>query len=91
MAELASSGIAVPYEAGGTATGLLEYDCQTDAAGRAWFYLAFGTTTRPHAKVPVFWRGDFPTQNIIGLDMDAVIQLGGLIQGTLTNGILRMR
>lgn len=88
----------VPYRAAGpagtgTAKLILEADCATDAVGN--IYLGTLATTEntlgiTFTDTDCFVAGTFRTTELIGLDLQAVHQLGRLIEGTLADGILVM-
>ncbi len=84
------NGVFFPYSGQAQPKCLLEYDCMTDGCGRAWFYVAFGKDYRPYDKAPAFFRGTFRCEDLVGLDENAVIALGRLIEGDYLTGILRM-
>ena len=90
LAEANGVGIFTPYAPGMRPKCLLEYDCKTDGAGRAWYYVALGTEHKPFEKVSAYFNGMFRCQDLVGLDQNAVIALGRLIEGDYINGILKM-
>jgi hypothetical protein len=73
---------------------ILEADCVTDAQG----IITVAATTpgtgyasnEPTDRVYAFESGAFATADLVGLDAQAVSQLGRLIQGTVTQGILML-
>lgn len=87
MAE--QNGVFFPYS-GSQPKCILEYDCKTDGAGRAWYYIAIGMDVRPLDKASAFFKGAFRCQELVGLDQNAVIVLGRLLEGDYLNGILRV-
>jgi hypothetical protein len=76
------------------AKGLLMYDCTTDTNGNITHsYEAGQSSFIPGATglvTPIFWRGIFRTTDLIGLDANAVSQLGRLVSGTITAGLLEV-
>ncbi len=83
------NGVFFPYS-GSQPKCILEYDCKTDAAGRAWYYIAIGMDVRPLDKASAFFKGTFNCQDLTGLDQNAAIALGRLLEGDYLNGILRV-
>lgn len=75
-----------------TAAAILQYDCASDSSGLVT--LGTASTGGPYGQkyraVPAFFRGTFRTSELVGLDAAAVTDLGRLIEGTLSAGILRM-
>lgn len=73
---------------------ILEYDCATDGDGNitlASLVVDEGVLQdRKYEKVHAFVAGSFSCGDLVGLDGQAISQLGRLIGGTLSNGILRM-
>lgn len=73
-----------------TAKAILPWDVATDAGGN----ITLGTTTgggefnETWRTVPVYVNGYFATQDLVGLDATAVTQLGHLVTGTTTLGVL---
>lgn len=67
-------------------------DCCTDASGRV--YLATLTPgqgalgDRPTDRADVYLTGVFRTQELVGLDAQAAAQLGRLVEGTTSQGLL---
>jgi hypothetical protein len=90
MSEVLGYGIFTPYLPGMVASCILQYDCKTDQSGRVWYYLAFGTDERPIEKAQAFFRGFFFCETLVGLDENAIANLGRLIEGNVSSGILRM-
>jgi hypothetical protein len=74
--------------------GILQHDYATDAAGNITLGPAAGASewgqTQPYADV--FYSGDFATGELVGLDAAAITNSGGwrLLNGTVTNGIIRL-
>lgn len=67
---------------------ILAYACSTDGSGNVTLTGEWGATVK---AAPAFMRGYFATQDLVGLDQNAVNLLGGsLIQGTVANGIVRI-
>jgi hypothetical protein len=75
-----------------TARGLLQYDVAVDSSGD----ITFGTSTgggpfgQKFKSCPMFVEGTFNTADIAGLDTNAVADLGRLLKGSVTAGLLRM-
>jgi hypothetical protein len=87
-------GTFAPYASGNTdgsqnPIGLLRYDCVTDANGIITLGSGpagtseWGQTTR---SVDMFFCGVFRTEDLVGLDSNAVQKIGRLINGTLAKG-----
>jgi hypothetical protein len=66
----------------------------TDASGNITFSATAATVGGPYGETfttaPVYYKGTFATGDLVGLDAGAVSELGRLIQGTTTNGILEL-
>jgi hypothetical protein len=88
-------GTYAPYASGNTdgsqiPTAVLQYACTTDASGN----VSPGTSTsgnewgvtRKYASV--YMAGEFLTDDLVGLDANAVTKLGRLVQGTVAHGRL---
>lgn len=95
----ATPGTYDKYDGGGAgglevARALLEYDCQTDSNGLITLSSVASTDGGEHGEklltAPAFVKGMFQTADLTGLDADAVAELGRLVQGSTTNGILLM-
>ncbi len=68
------------------AKGILQYACTVDAQGNITLTGEWGQTTK---AAPVYMGGFFQTSELVGLDDNAVAQLGGaIVEGTLASGIL---
>jgi hypothetical protein len=73
---------------------ILEHDCATDASGNVTLGPTAGGSewgqTQPYASA--FFAGDFATGELVGLDAAALTNRPswGLINGTVTNGVLRL-
>jgi hypothetical protein len=91
-------GIMTAYDATATTggqvpKGVLEFDCATDASGNITLGTGtggglFGTYVQ---SVPVFYKGDFATGELTGLDEAALAAAGWrLISGTIYNGVVRL-
>lgn len=74
------------------ARAICQYDCVTDSSGNITFGSQSGGGEHGETSkdAPVFVRGTFQTSDLTGLDSYAVADLGRLIEGVLTNGLLRM-
>jgi hypothetical protein len=92
----ATPGTYGPYATGnvdGTQNpiGVLQYTCVTDASGN----ITFGSGPVGSAEwgqtfktAPMYYTGEFRTEDLVGLDAGAVTKLGRLTQGTTTSGTL---
>lgn len=70
-----------------TARAIAMYDITTDADGKATIASESGIT---HDTAPVYIGGTFRTDELTGLDDDAVEQLGGfLVSGDVEDGVLK--
>lgn len=70
------------------ATLILEYACTTDASGNITSIGEWGQT---RLTTPAFYMGDFRSQELSGLDANAILKLGArLVEGTNTIGILHL-
>lgn len=74
------------------AKGVLRYDCATDSSGNITFGTAAtgGPYQQTSKSAPVYTSGSFRTEDLTGLDANAVTDLGRLTEGTIVTGILRM-
>ena len=74
------------------ATGICGYDISTDGAGRVTFGTGAlgGEHQETFLTAPIYVKGYFATKDLIGLDSGAVTDLGHLVSGTTTDGILRI-
>jgi hypothetical protein len=72
--------------------GILVYDVQTDASGNATFSETSGREggefDEEYGDVPMYLSGYFNTEDLTGLDLKAVPQLGRLVSGTVADGVL---
>ncbi len=67
---------------------ILQYPVATDATGNLINVNEWAGAIR--YNTPVFTRGDFRTQELIGLDQNAVTKMaGGLSEGSLTVGVFK--
>ncbi len=75
-----------------TAKAIASYDIITDGYGRVTFgnEVAAGQFAVKHRNAPVFISGFFKCEDLTGLDSNAVTDLGRLVRGTTTSGILRV-
>lgn len=73
---------------------VLTYDVTTDADGNVTLSSTAGQIGDEWGGTdqgaPVYFAGTFNTGDLVGLDSNAVSQLGRLVQGTVTTGILRI-
>lgn len=86
-------GVYGPYASGNTdgsqnPKGILKYACATDANGQIWQGLTagsseFGQSTK---DTSMWFRGTFRTEDLVGLDANAITKLGRLIYGTYAKG-----
>jgi hypothetical protein len=67
---------------------LLEYACTTDAAGLITW--GGGEFYEKQPGAPAYYCGTFACADLVGLDAGAVPKLGRLINGTATDGVLRV-
>jgi hypothetical protein len=92
-----TGGTYAAYAAGNTdgsqnAKAILKYPCATDAYGN----VTLGTTAgggewgQAYSYAQVYFTGFFRCQDLVGLDAGAATALGGLVSGTVTNGILEV-
>lgn len=66
---------------------ILMYTVTVDGSGNVTLAGEFGQTQK---GVPAYMGGVFRTQELVGLDANAVTKLGGaLVEGTVTSGIFR--
>lgn len=69
------------------ARAICKYDITTDADGNVTIANESGVT---HNTAPVYVAGTFRTTELVGLDDDAVEQLGGfLVSGSVSDGVFR--
>ncbi len=73
-----------------TARCILSYDCATDAGGNVTFGNGAGDRGESSKDVPAYFIGIFLTTDLVGLDVNGVADLGRLLSGTASNGILSM-
>lgn len=100
MAEItATPGTISTYATGNTdGTGvwgglLNKYDVATDADGNITFGLAAtgGPHGETHLGAPCYYAGTFRTQDLSGVDTDAVADAKArIIEGDLTHGLIRL-
>lgn len=86
----ASTGCYQTYTTG-PAKAILPYACATDSAGRITLGAAatggyIGAETLP--SIGAYFTGIFDTSKIVGMDADAVTDLGRLLSGTYASGVL---
>jgi hypothetical protein len=92
MERISQPGVYYAYDGSYQAKLLLEFDCATDANGQiTQGSLTFGSNNVLVPKASAFWTGTFNTQELVGLDDQALHQLRGTLNaGNLSNGILRL-
>jgi hypothetical protein len=89
-------GLFVPYDDDGTddgrrvAKGICQYSFRTDNLGRVVYA---GANTPPQGgayetTAPVYFKGAFKTSELTGLDDNGAADLGRIIKGTVTDGVL---
>lgn len=88
----AAAGAATPYVNGGsngagTAKTIAMYDFTTDQTGAVSVANEEGTTRR---LAPVYLSGWFRTEDLVNLDATAAGNLGRVVLGSVTNGLLRV-
>jgi len=97
LGQIVGTGKYEAYANAGTADparAIAAYDMQIDASGNVSFSSTalqsgneFGLK---HVSAPVYVGGTFRTNDLVGLDAGAVVDLGGfLMAGSVTDGILR--
>lgn len=90
-----SLGTFAAYAAGNTdgsqnPTCILKFPCATDASGQ----ITYGTVAgggewgQSSISTPAYFGGYFRTQELVGLDANAVTKLGKLSSGTIASGVL---
>jgi hypothetical protein len=89
-------GTYAPYLSGSTdgsqvPKGILRYPCVTDASGN----IAFGAAGneewgQTHKAADMWISGNFRTEDLVGLDANAVSLLGRLVYGTRTHGVIAL-
>jgi hypothetical protein len=77
-----------------TAVGLLAIDASTDNQGRVT-YSASSSAGDEHgqyqASAPLYYKGEFKTADLTGLDSGAVTALGRLIAGSISVGVISLK
>lgn len=75
-----------------SAIGFSEYDVATDAAGNVYFGQQAGSEWgQAYTVAPVAINGDFRAGDLIGLDANALKQMGGrVIAGTISSGVVHI-
>jgi hypothetical protein len=73
-----------------TARCILAYDCATDAGGNITFGNTAGADRYLTKDAPAYFIGIFATTELIGLDAAAVTDLGRLMSGSVSSGVLSM-
>jgi hypothetical protein len=83
-------GLYADAGAGGldTARAILAYDCVVDASGN--ITLGGGEHGQTQLSAPAFFSGWFLASELTGLTAAAVVDLGRLISGSVSSGILRV-
>lgn len=70
---------------------ILVYDVAVDASGNHFLGgQASNEYGESYKAAPAYYAGTFKTDDLTGLDQNAVQQLGRLVSGTTTSGILRV-
>ncbi|MBI1756191.1 MAG: hypothetical protein HYR64_03690 [Fimbriimonas ginsengisoli] len=75
-----------------TARALVAMDVATDPAGR----ITFGTLStggehgEKYPSAPIYYKGEFKTADLTGLDSNALSGFGRLITGSLSDGVLSL-
>lgn len=71
-------------------TAILQYSCVVDSSGNVWIGDTSGASEWGVSnKFAPMWRnGLFATQDLVGLDDNAVAKLGRIVRGNLQNGEL---
>lgn len=89
----ATPGTYGPYASGNTdgtqnPVGVLQYACVTDSSGNITFGNTAGSSEWGNTSkaAPIYMSGYFRTEDLVGLDANAVTKLGRLIQGTTSSG-----
>jgi hypothetical protein len=76
----------------GVARAILVHDIVVDENGAIAYTATTGRTTGEHGETfkdtPVYIAGCFSCADLVGLDANAVADLGRLVQGTYTAGLL---
>lgn len=83
-----------PYASGNTdgtqnPKGALKYAVATDADGRIWLGSVAGTSEFPGGSsidTPMYIKGTFRCEDLVGLDTNAITKLGRLLNGTYAHG-----
>lgn len=77
-----------------TARMILAYDIIVNDAGAITFSTTAGQVGgefgETYNSVPAYYSGTFRTNDLTGLDAAAVTELGALVSGSVTDGILRI-
>ncbi len=75
-----------------TARCILSYDCVTDSGGNVTLGNIAGGGNRGETSkdIPAYFVGIFLSTDLLGLDSNAVADLGRLFSGTAANGVLSM-
>ncbi len=77
----------------GVARGILLYDISVDDAGHITYTTTAGATPewgQTYDTVPMAYAGTFNVADLTGLDANGAADLGRLVSGDATAGILRM-
>ena len=75
-----------------SAKGILAIDIATDAAGRATYgALPFGGEHgEKYPSAPVYYKGEFRTTDLVGLDSNAMSGFARQISGSLGDGVISL-
>lgn len=104
LAQVTASGLFTPYLTAGSggaevARGFLAYDINVLSTGKVVFTTTVGQLSGELGEVynaaPMYYSGTFRTNDLVpagtgGLDAAAVTDLGALVSGTITDGIIRI-
>jgi hypothetical protein len=89
------AGTMAPYDdtnsdGSNIAKGVMEMACKTDALGRITFGDVNTGDERGHTELtaPVFIRGYFRIADLVGLDANGIADLGRVVLGSTTTGVL---
>lgn len=91
LGQITATGVFTAYldtavDGSQTAKKILQYDATTDATG----YVTIGDQGEKQPTAPAWFCGTFRTSELTGLDAAGITDLGRLISGSVTDGILRI-
>lgn len=72
------------------AKAIAQYSFRTDNMGRVVYATGSPEHGDYHTNAPAYFKGSFKTSELVGLDANAVADLGRLSMGTLTDGVLEL-